>query len=346
MSKAPSATSQIMDRLPSDFWQHVQNTPFSYDLFQLLRRIDAQAGSSFRLGKAPNPRFEPIRMGQEPSLSFAPSTLAKAVRRESDGINEVLIYNFGLFGPNGPLPLHLTEYIRERVYQNQDNTILAFTNLFHHRLILLFYRAWANAQPTVSLDRLDDHKISRFIASFTSLGFNNLQKRDSLSDHAKNFLAGHLVRQSRNAEGLVKIITHYFSVPTKLIENVPCWIEIATNERARLGSSNTVPQLGISTFIGQYMRNIQHKFRIVLGPMSLKDYVDFLPGKPLSQQLKDWVRQYINYEFEWDVQLLLKSEEIQPYQLGANLTLGYTSWLGYRQSDSPGNDLILNLETT
>lgn len=342
MSNEQPSASYVTNRLPADFWTKLHHIPYSYDLYQLLRRIDAQAGSSFRLGKAPNPRFEPLRMGQEPSLSFAPSTIAKAKQREGDGINEVLIYSFGLFGPNGPLPLHLTEYIRERVYQNQDNTILAFTNLFHHRLILLFYRAWANAQPTVSLDRPDDHKFSRFVASFASLGFKNLQKRDSLSDHAKNYLAGHLVRQSRNAEGLAKIISHYFSVPAKILENIPHWIEISNDERARLGSGEDIPTLGISTFIGRYMWDIQHKFRIVLGPMSLENYLSFLPGCKARQQLKDWVRQYINYEFEWDAQLLLKSEDIHPYQLGSNLSLGYTSWLGYRLDDSPGDDLILD----
>lgn len=342
MSNERLPAPHVTNRLPPDFWTRLHHIPYSYDLFQLLRRIDAQAGSHFRLGKAPNPRFEPLRIGQEPSLSFSPSTIAKAKQREGDGINEVLIYSFGLFGPNGPLPLHLTEYIRERVYQNQDNTILAFTNLFHHRLILLFYRAWANAQPTVSLDRPDDHKFSQFVASFASLGFKNLQKRDSLSDHAKNYLAGHLVRQSRNAEGLAKIINHYFSVPTRILQNIPHWIEISNDERARLGNGENIPKLGISTFIGSYMWDIQHKFRIVLGPMSIENYLSFLPGCPANQQLKDWVRQYINYEFEWDVQLLLKSEDIRPYQLGCNLSLGYTSWLGYQLNDLPGDDLIMD----
>ncbi|CVB69136.1 Uncharacterized protein conserved in bacteria [Serratia marcescens] len=140
-------------RLPDDFWPRLRSAPYKHDLFQLLRRIDAQGGQPYLLGRAPLPRHEMLRLGQEPSLSFAPSTLAQVAPRANSPLHDVSIFSFGLFGPNGPLPLHLTEYVRERVYHHQDTTLLAFTNLFHHRLTLLFYRAWADAQPTVSLDR-------------------------------------------------------------------------------------------------------------------------------------------------------------------------------------------------
>lgn len=54
---------------------------------------------------------------------------------------------FGLGGPNGPLPLHLTEYMRERQRNHADPTSKRFLDVFHHRLLSLFYRAWAEARP-------------------------------------------------------------------------------------------------------------------------------------------------------------------------------------------------------
>ena len=60
---------------------------------------------------------------------------------------------FGLFGPNGPLPIHLTEYARERLQHGGDATLCRFLDVFHHRFLALFYKAWAQAQPHVNRDR-------------------------------------------------------------------------------------------------------------------------------------------------------------------------------------------------
>jgi type VI secretion system protein ImpH len=42
--------------LPDMFWRGVRETPWRYDLFQLLRRIDAQGGERYPLGarRCPN----------------------------------------------------------------------------------------------------------------------------------------------------------------------------------------------------------------------------------------------------------------------------------------------------
>src|SRR6478609_2460492 len=59
----------------------------------------------------------------------------------------------GMFGPQGPLPLHLTEYARDRIINSADPTFARFLDIFHHRMLSLVYRAWADAQPTVQFDR-------------------------------------------------------------------------------------------------------------------------------------------------------------------------------------------------
>jgi len=120
-----------------ELWARLLEQPFEHDLFMLLRRLDAQDDHPL-LGRAPRPLDEPLRLGQEPSMAFAPSNVS-GVEADGDGPPRISIYGFGLFGPNGPLPLHLTEYARERKRHHADNTISAFADLFHHRLILLFY---------------------------------------------------------------------------------------------------------------------------------------------------------------------------------------------------------------
>ncbi|VEI68142.1 Uncharacterized protein conserved in bacteria [Serratia fonticola] len=345
-SLPPSTPADInsLCRLSDDFWQKLEQTPYQYDLFQLLRRIDAQGGQPYLLGRAPRPSHDLLRLGQEPSLSFAPSTLAQVNQRSGSSLHEVSIFSFGLFGPNGPLPLHMTEYVRERLHHHQDRTLLAFSNLFHHRLITLFYRAWADAQPTVSLDRADNRRFDEYLSCLTGIGLPAQRISDSLNVHAKHFMAGHLIRHGRDPEGLGKILQEYFNVPVRIVENVPHWLRIEKREQARLSAGRGVPRLGESAFLGIAMRDIQHKFRIELGPMSQQDYDRFLPGAEFSKQLRDWVRQYLGIEFVWEVRLILAKDRLSGTQLGGGQRLGLSSWMENAQRQQDANDLTYSPE--
>ncbi|KEY58762.1 type VI secretion system baseplate subunit TssG [Serratia sp. DD3] len=335
--------SAKMPRLRDDFWTSLTEQPYEHDLFQILRLLDAQGGFEWPLGRAPHPYQEPIRLGQQPSLSFAPATLASAGPADNDALYHLMIYSFGLFGPNGPLPLHFTEYVRERYLHHQDRTLLDFLNLFHHRLILLFYRAWANSQPTVSLDREDDQAFTRYISSLTGMGGKALYARDNLPTHAKYFMAGHLVRQRRNSEGLAKILRHYFQIPVRILENIPVWLAIAPHQQTRLSSGQS-PRLGREAFLGQMVRDVQHKFRIELGPMSDREYRSFLPGQPQALALRDWVRQYLGIEYIWDVRLILHKKEVSRATLGGKQPLGLRCWLRDADQDGDVNELIFSPE--
>ena len=333
-----------LNRLPADFWPQRNVTPWRFDLFQLLRRLDAQAGQRYVLGRAPQPRHEPVRIGQQPSLAFAPSTLADVRQRESSELHDVSILSFGLFGPNGPLPLHMTEYARDRVHHHQDSSLTAFADLFHHRMTLLLYRAWADAQPTVSLDRPGDRSFENYLASLIGMGQPAQMERGSLSTHARFAAAGHLSRQARDAEGLEKILRLYFQIPVTVVQNVPQWMAIDKREQARLKGGRGMPRLGESAFLGVAVRDVQHKVRIELGPLSLETYNQFLPGELKATQLRDWLRQYFGIEFCWEVRLLLASDEVPASCLGAEQRLGYSSWLGIQPKPIARGDLTFTPE--
>lgn len=330
-------------RLAQDFWQRLEAEPYHSDLFQVLRRLDAQGGSAWPLGRAPNPRDEPLRLGQEASMSFAASTLAAVRRRPNSPLYELSVFSFGLFGPNGPLPLHLTEYVRERVQHHGDHTLQDFCDLFHHRLMLLFYRAWADAQPTVSLDRADCGNFDHYLACLIGQGPSS-GPQDSLPRHAKYSLAGHLTRQCRDAEGLERILRHYFELPLRIVQNYPTWLLIAPPERAQLTSGRNVARLGRGMLLGKARLDLQHGICIELGPLSLTDYQNFLPGAIRTVELRDWVRQYLGLEFFWRVRLLLRQEDVHGARLGGLAQLGLSSWCGLRQHAESASDLVYTVE--
>ena len=80
---------------------------------------------------------DPVRFGQLPSLAFAPSTIAQFVPASDGRPPRLLELFFGLLGPNGPLPLHLTDYARERMTRWHDPTLVRFLDVFHHRMLSL-----------------------------------------------------------------------------------------------------------------------------------------------------------------------------------------------------------------
>ncbi|WP_369790237.1 type VI secretion system baseplate subunit TssG [Rouxiella sp. WC2420] len=346
MSETLAAPAQwrVLGRLSEDFWQKLMASPYHYDLFQLLRRLDAQGGQRYLLGQAPHPHHEPVRIGQLPSLAFAPSTVASVKMRADSSLHDISIYSFGLFGPNGPLPLHMTEYAQQRVSHYADSSMTQFLDIFHHRLTLLFYRAWADAQPTVSLDREDNRRFNHYLASLTGRGLPAQQNRDSISEHAPFALAGHLTRQRRTPEGLEKVLAFYFNIKVKVVPNVPQWMHVGSKEQARLRAGRSMPRLGQSMFLGVAVRDIQHKFRIELGPLRLEEYQRFLPDQPFATQLRDWVRQYLGIEFAWELKLVLRKEDVSGVCIGGQQRLGYSSWLGQQPAPADRGELVFSLD--
>ena len=336
------------DRTQGDvvaLFEALRRAPYAFHFFQALRRLECLHRDRPRLGKATQLADDPVRLAQEPSLAFAPATLA-AFDPGSDGRPPRLSeYFLGLFGPQGPLPLHLTEYARDRLRNHGDYTFARFADVFHHRMLSLFYRAWADAQPTVSFDRPETDRFHVYVGAPFGLGMPSLWNRDAVPDLAKLHYAGRLVGQTRNSEGLQAILADFFKLPVTLETFVGHWLRLADTSRCRLGETPATGQLGMTAVIGARVWDCQYKFRIVMGPMGWAEFQRFLPGSDSLRRLVAWVRNYIGDELLWDFNPILKKEEVPPLQLGAGTRLGWTTWLTSRPLTRDADDLKLDAVT-
>ncbi|MGH9140123.1 MAG: type VI secretion system baseplate subunit TssG [Vicinamibacterales bacterium] len=323
------------------FFRALAEAPYQYDYYQTLRRLECLHDQQPRWGQALRPVDEPVRLGQDPDLSFAIAPLASFDATHAR-IPRLQVRLFGLFGPNGPLPIHITEYARERLRHADDSTLCRFCDVLQHRFIALFYRAWAQAQPAVNRDRPRDDRFTVYVGAFLGMSPATLRDRDTVPDLAKLFHVGALIRHVRNVEGLTHILQHFFRVPVRIEEFVGHWMALSTRERTYLSSENAV--LGSGAVLGRRLWDRQHKFRIHLGPLTLEQYESFLPGEPSLRKLVDWVRQYLCFELDWDVRLALRPGAVPRLALGRRQRLGWTTWLGRRRATTAANDLCVDAE--
>jgi type VI secretion system protein ImpH len=317
----------------------LESAPHRFDFFDVLRRFECAYPRSARLGRAALPCHEPIRLGQEPSLAFAPSTLASFAPSAGGKPPRLSVHFLGLLGPNGPLPIHLTEYARDRTRNAGDFALVRFFDLFHHRILALFFRAWADAQPTVSFDRPAEDRFATYVGSLLGLGMPSLRDRDEFPDRAKLYFAGRFAAQPRNCEGLAAVVAAFFGLPVQVEEFVGEWLALPEEARWRLGRG---AMLGQSTVAGARTWQRQSKFRIVFGPLHEGDFHSLLPGGARLRRLAALVRNYIGDSLNWDVRLHLADQVKRPFALGCSARLGWTSWLGPCRQGERRQDVILN----
>lgn len=346
----------------------LEKAPYTFDFFQAVRRLDCAYPEKPPTGQASRMADDPVRFGQEASTAFAPATFY-AVERPKDQPPRLIQRFFGLIGPQGPLPLHITEFVRDRLRNHGDATFLRFLDVFHHRMVTLFYRAWARAQPTVSFDRPESDRFGDYVRSLFGHGMNSLRNRDALPDLPKNHFSGMLGCQARHVDGLLALLRGFFRLPVRIEEFVGQWIELPPESRCLLGMS--AAKLGVNTSVGSHVWDCQQKFRVVFGPLTLQEYYRLLPGvsrlsaagqggdrglgaagEPSSDRdgrpsaslnhLIAAVRTYVGDELQWDLQLILRRDQTPPLGLGAAGRLGWTSWIVRDPMERDPNDLVLD----
>jgi type VI secretion system protein ImpH len=313
-----------------------------FNFFAVMRLLEALHADRPRFGESVRPAQDVLRLGQEPSVAHAPSTLSHFESGDEDHSDRLNVHFFGMFGPDGPLPLHLTEYARDRRRHHGDRTFQAFVDLFHHRALSLFYRAWANSRPTVSFDRPEQDKFATYVAALVGLATPHLRDRDAMPDLTKLHFAGLLAAQARNAEGLGQILSAFFTMPVRVESFQGAWLVLPDAGYTRLSDGALTAELGQSALLGKRVWSRQHKFRIVFGPLSLQEYERLLPGGQSLRRLVPIVRNYVGDSLIWDVNFILRAAEVPPTRPGVYGRLGWTTWLMPRDSKDDAADLFLD----
>lgn len=323
--------------------------PWAFDYFAVMRRLESVAKTTPRWGRALLPGAEPVRVGQEPSLSFAPASFSRFEPATAHSPPRLRQQFFGYIGPNGPLPVHLSDFIRERSLNHGDPTWLAFLDSFSHRFSLHFYRAWAQSRPAVALDRPGEDRFRLQIGALVGIGAPGRVERDEIHDDARLHFSGWLARRVHNVESVESVLCCYFGVPVKLERWVGHWMSLPAGELTRLGQGESSRSMGMGAMLGTRAWDRQHRVRLHMGPLTLAQYRMFLPIGDARPVLQRWMQQLLGDELEWDAELVLEKAQVPLTRLGdakGNAPrLGWVSWLGQRARSRDAADVRIGSQS-
>jgi type VI secretion system protein ImpH len=334
------------------FMEALRRVPERFDFYQVLRRIEAGNPALPRLGEARRPSAEPVRLAQEAELAF-PVVNVTRVDQTRSGLPRISVRFLGLFGPQGPLPLHLTEFVRDRERNHGDASFARFADIFHHRLLLMFYRAWRQAQPAATHDRPSEDRFRTYVGALFGHGSPAWQRPELELAQSKRHFGGHLGRAARHPEGLAAILESYFGVPVRVQAFSPRWLQLPRSQRSSLGGANGPGTrgagfrgndsaiLGQSAVLGARVLDAQHHFDIHAGPLKLAQYERLLPHGDWLGKAREWVREYCGEEFGVRLVPHLAAAEVPAARLGQAGRLGWNTWIGRRRGDGPATDLSL-----
>ncbi|ESX11098.1 type VI secretion protein [Mesorhizobium sp. LSJC265A00] len=258
----------------------------------------------------------------------------------------VTVNNLGLLGPEGPMPLHLTRWVLDRLSQRwyagaearqtSDTTFVDFVNILQHRMIALYYRAWADAHPAVQVERGVGGRVRSMLEAMAGIGLPGTQ--DAELDTVKLRQAASLASQVDGPERLTLFLAEAFKVPVVLKEFVAAWMTIPKALQTRLAGSYAT--LGRSATIGPRSFSRQSRIELRIGALSYIDYKAFLPGGERLKLLKQAVRDLIGETIDVDLRIVLAAKAVPPAKLGT-VQLARTTWLARPVEKGDADDMRL-----
>ncbi|WP_435020242.1 type VI secretion system baseplate subunit TssG [Tundrisphaera sp. TA3] len=323
--------------------------PYRFDFFQAVRLLARIDPDRVPVGLDGPPSREAARFHARPGLGF-PASEIHEIRREGQGGDDpgpgppppdVTVSFLGLTGPMGVLPHAYTELLQAR-RKAGDPTLAAFLDLFHHRLVSLFYRAWEKHHFVVPFERGEPDPLTDALFDMVGLGGPALRDRHAFPDAVALANAPSLTRRHRTAADLEAMLCDYFGVPIAVEQFIGRWLELDPADRSTLSASGGNNQLGVSFVLGARAWDEQSKIRLRIGPLTFDQFRAFLPDGPAARPLGQLARLFVDAPLAIEIVPVLKASEIPPPQLspsGPGVRLGRHAWLAAKPLPRDADDL-------
>jgi type VI secretion system protein ImpH len=344
---APSGTGDpAVEFAQTALGEILSREPYRFEFFQAVRLLSRAFPGREPVGRLANPQQEVLRFRAHASMAFPASEIQALAL--SGGAPHSMIVNFmGLTGPMGALPLYYTELVIQRV-RVRDTAMRDFLDTFNHRIVSLFYQAWEKYRFTIAYERGEHDRFSHYLLDLIGLGTTGLQDRQAVLDDALIYYCGLLALHTRSAQALEQILMDYFEVPVEVVQLTGGWYSLDRPSQCRFENANTYSeQLGVGAVVGGEIWDPQSAAKVVLGPLRLRQYLDFLPNGTAHRPLRSLLKFFSNTQVDFEVQLVLGRDDVPSCELGGEgevaPQLGWITWVKSVPMKRDPGDTILRM---
>jgi type VI secretion system protein ImpH len=320
-SKKRQSDTSLKDRLFKEFYR--------FSFFKAVDLLEKLYPDKKPIGTTLVPGDEAVRFSSKTGLAFPASEISSLKHKREDKPVDMEVAFMGLIGPSGVLPHWYNEQVTERMME-KDHGLRAFYDMFHHRLISLFYLAWKKHH--LSVNYLPDAKdrISSYFLSLTGLGTPELPDMIGLKDKSLiSFYSGILSRGIPSACTVEAAAGYFTGTNARIDQFIERLLPLDPEDQTRIGEANG--QIGIDAVCGSFVMESQTKFRVNLGPMGYKDFARLMPDGEMLRPAFSLIRYMVGIEYEFEIRLFLRREEVPNCILGAKTPappiLGETTWI-------------------
>ncbi len=311
-----------------------------FNFFKAVHLLEG-AGRQRPLDRDQSPGKDPVRFCVKPGFAF-PASDIQAIQTSPPGSPPVMQVNFmGLIGPAGVLPNWYNAHA-QALNHKKDFALTDFLDLFHHRLIALFYLAWKKYRLPENYhpDGLDP--ITQSLNSFIGMDDQAPDAKPDFDRTTKRrllYFTGLAARNVPTAAAIETIVASTTGVPVRVKQFVEQMLAIHEQDRTRLGRANSTLQK--DALCGGRVRDIASFFQVTLGPMSWKKYLAFQPRSRNLALVRKLITFIVGLEYEFEIRLILKGPQIPSLALGGGKTgapiLGRTVLLKRPEKAYPKN---------
>jgi len=343
--QARDALKQMARREPLD--KMLFEEPYRFEFFQAVRLLERLDKERTGVGMSPVPEKEVVRFTSNAALNFPPSEINgfKDVVDEESGEKrlEMSVNFMGMLGIAGVLPIHYSELVIER-RKYGDRSLHAFLDIFSHRMVSYFFKAWEKYRFPIQYERGGDD-FTQYLFDWIGLGTKGLRNRMGLEEERLLPYGGLIQQNPHSAIALEQLLADYYAIPSEVLEFFGQWLNLDEKSITRLGQSNSI--LGSEAIIGSRVWDQQSKFRMVLGPMPFSQFLDMLPNGSAHEPLKSMTTFMVGLELDFDIQLRLLAQEVPGCVLTTRAKrkpmLGWTSWLKSLPFEKDDDQVVLQV---
>lgn len=325
--------------------QKLFEDPTPFEFFQAVRLIEKIHPHLKTVGREALPAEEAVRFRTHVSLTFPASEINRIVQAEvpdSDRtVTEMHVAFMGMAGISGVLPMHYTETIVDRV-RHRDTAMWAFLDIFTHRAVSMFYRAWAKYRFPIGYERGEDNFTS-YLFDFAGIGTDGMRGRMGIEDESLLPYTGLIAQKPHSADAIQNILSDYFGVNAKVHQFYGQWLDLTEEDHTKIGRRNN--RLGVNAIAGTRIWEQQSKFRVTLGPLTFKQFQDFLPIGSASKAVNSIIKFMVGTEFDFDIKLSLLAKQVPSLVLTTRAIrkprLGWTTWLKTQPFKADDDQVVL-----